>query len=233
MQRNNGSNGLPPPLVGSATELTSYKLVEWWLRSIWLRHSGRINGSPPDKPFILVANHGSYLDWMLLHVLIRNRFRRNIRFFAKRKVVENRWLKLAIKAASPIVVEARYADRCLAVAARELEANKDITRIAMCVFPERGRSRMGEQLKNAPGAAWLARQCQVPIVPVALCGFWEVWPPQKRLPAFKHHGLSVNFLPPVNPSDFGDDQETVDCAMNHVYEIVRRDRAERLQPNGK
>lgn len=231
MQGNHGSNGLPP-LVGSAKELAAYKLVELWLWSIWLRHAGQVVGNPPDQPFVLVANHGSYLDWMLLHVLVRHRFHRNVRFFAKRKVVENRWLRLAIKAASPIVVQAGHADHSLATAARELETSQNCSRIAICVFPERGRSRTGEQLKGAPGAAWLARQCGVQMVPVALCGFWEVWPPHKRLPAFKRRNLSVRFLPPVTPSDIGDDQTAVDLVMNRIYETVRLARKERQDING-
>lgn len=231
MQGRNRSVGLPP-LAGNAISQVAYKLVELWLWSIWFVQNGRVNGKPPDEPFVLVANHSSYLDWMLLHVLVRKHFRRNVCFLAKKKVVQNRWLRVPIKAAAPVVVEPQHAERCLTIAAHGWETNTPKAQMAFGIFPEGRRSRTGKQLANAPGAAWLARKCQVPIVPVALCRFWEVWPPHKSLPSFKRFGLVVNFLPPINPSDFVDDQAAVDCAMKRVYEVVRHERVERLKTNG-
>ena len=39
------------------------------------------------------------------------------------------------------------------------------------------RSATGARLPSSGGASWVARQGGVSLVPVALCGFWEIWRP--------------------------------------------------------
>jgi len=91
---------------------------------------------------------------------------------------------------------------------------------ALGVFPEGTRSRTGEKLPCSESAALMARRCEAVIVPVALCGFWEVWPPHQKLPRLKRVGLSIHFLPSINPKEFADDQAAVNYAMDRCYALV-------------
>jgi 1-acyl-sn-glycerol-3-phosphate acyltransferase len=93
------------------------------------------------------------------------------------------------------------------------------------IFPEGTRSKDGEPLPAISGAAWIARRAGVPLIPVALCGFWEAWPPSSPLPRLDRRNLSIHFLEPVNPADFSDDQSATDFALNEIYTVVRRERA--------
>jgi len=46
----------------------------------------------------------------------------------------------------------------------------------LCIFPEGGRSFDGELMEFKKGAAILARELSVPVVPAAIVGAYEVWP---------------------------------------------------------
>ena len=57
--------------------------------NIWRHNHGEICGDLPDESCILVCNHGSYLDWLLLDWLLFRRRRRNVTFLAKAKLLRN------------------------------------------------------------------------------------------------------------------------------------------------
>jgi 1-acyl-sn-glycerol-3-phosphate acyltransferase len=209
-----------------------YLAVETMLWFLWFRNRGLIRGKLPDAPFVLVSNHGSYLDWLLLDVILRRKFHRDIIFLAKRKVVENPvWGALA-RECRAIVVDETAKSKAIALAVRVFANGDSGSKPIVGIFPEGTRSRTGEQITSSGGAVWAARKSGVIVLPVALCGFWEAWPPHRRLPRLRRQDLAVHFLNPINPPDFGDDQAAVDCAMNRVYEIVRREQAARLHSNG-
>jgi 1-acyl-sn-glycerol-3-phosphate acyltransferase len=73
------------------------------------------------------------------------------------------------------------------------------------LFPEGERSIDGPPKMFKKGAAILAMHTQCPIVPVAIEGFYEVWP---RGENFKGpHKLQVRFLDPVEPPALGPNPE--------------------------
>jgi 1-acyl-sn-glycerol-3-phosphate acyltransferase len=209
-----------------------YLAFETVLWILWFRKRGLIHGKLPDVPFVLVSNHSSYLDWMLLDVVLRRKFCREIIFLAKRKVVQNPVFGALARECRAVVVDETAKSKALALAVRVFANGDPGSKPIVAIFPEGTRSRTGEQIPSSGGAALVARKCGVLVVPVALCGFWEAWPPQRSLPRFRRQILAVHFLNPINPLDFADDQTAVDCAMNRIYEIVRREQAARLHTNG-
>ena len=209
-----------------------YSTFEFVLWISWFQKRCLICGKLPDVPFVLVSNHSSYLDWLFLDVILRRKFRRKITFLAKQKVVQNPvWGALA-RERRAVVVDESAKLKAIVLAVRVFENSDPESKQIVAIFPEGTRSRTGKQIPSSGGAALVARKCGVLVVPVALCGFWEAWPPQRRLPRFRRQSLAVHFLNPINPSDFADDQAAVDCAMNRVFEIVRREQAARLHTNG-
>lgn len=209
-----------------------YAAFEFLLWISWYRRRCLISGNLPDAPFVMVSNHSSYLDWLFLDVILRRNFRRKIIFLAKRKVVQNPvWGALA-KERKAVVVDELTKLKAVVWAVRIFQNSDLESKQIVGIFPEGTRSRTGDQIPSSIGAAWVARKCGLVVVPVALCGFWEAWPPQRRLPRFRKQSLAVHFLNPINPPDFANDQAAVNCAMERVYEIVHRDRASRLHTNG-
>jgi len=210
------------------TSSVIYTGLDWLLgRLLWRWNGGVVHGTVPDKAFILAPNHGSYLDWALLDVIFRSRFGRPVVFLAKRKVMDNPIWRGVARKCEPIVFDESARTRAIALAARVMRNGHTGAKPIVCIFPEGTRSRSGEMNGVSPGAAWLARKVDAPMVPVALCGFWEVWPPHRRLPSWKRTGLSVHFLDPVDPADFPDDQTAAEHAMNLAYAVVRRERETR------
>ena len=218
--------GRLPRLCPGAWTRFIYYLFEplWW--SIWFRHGGSVHGRLPDCPFVLVANHSSYLDW-LLHAVLRRCFGRKIRFLAKGKVVRNPLFRVLVRATESIVVEETRKARALPAAIQVFTSAKDLDKPIVGIFPEGTRSRNGEPLPAFAGAARIASRSAVAFVPVALVGFFEAWPSQSLLPRLKRRHLSIHFLSPLDCSAFPDDQAATDAAMTAIYEVVRQERAKR------
>jgi 1-acyl-sn-glycerol-3-phosphate acyltransferase len=165
------------------------------------------------------------LDWLLLHTIARRTFGRNIRFIAKEKVARHSWFRPLVRATDSIIIEGGKASQAILLAARAITQSPAGADPVIGIFPEGKRSRDGRPLPPHPGAAWLARKTEVPLIPVALLGFWEIWPPGRRLPLLKRRRLAIHIFDPIEPTAIKDDQVALNCAMNQIYDIVLRDRA--------
>ena len=222
-----------PSLFPGWWERFIYYLFEpcWW--SIWYRHSRSVHGDLPDVPMVLVANHGSYLDWLLLHVVLRRKFHRKIRFLAKEKVVRNPLFRVLVHATESIVVDESKKLKAAVLATKVFSEAAAGANPIVGIFPEGTRSKDGQPLPAISGASWIARKAGVPILPVALCGFWEAWPPATPLPCWKRKHLGIHFLKPINPADFPDDQAATDFALSEIYSVVLRERAAAQQAGGR
>ena len=87
------------------------------------------------------------------------------------------------------------------------------------IFPEGGRTRDGNLLPFQPGAARLAAEGRVPLIPVTLKGTMEAWPAQRRFPLPQR--LEVIFHPPILP-DHGlrKDPQYLTLVMEQVRNAV-------------
>ncbi|HKJ77084.1 MAG TPA: lysophospholipid acyltransferase family protein, partial [Gammaproteobacteria bacterium] len=64
-------------------------------------------------------------------------------------------------------------------------------------FPEGGRSSDGTLQPLRPGVGLLLAHRPVPVVPVAIHGAWEAWPPHRRRP--RRHPVRIAFGRPLDP----------------------------------
>jgi long-chain acyl-CoA synthetase len=67
----------------------------------------------------------------------------------------------------------------------------------LCVFPEGGRSRDGNIKEFKRGVGIIAKELNIPIIPIAIKGTYEMLPPGKRFP--RPTRISVTFGKPVYP----------------------------------
>ena len=197
----------------------TYGVLEVTFGGLWRRNHGEVCGVLPDEACILVCNHGSYLDWLLLDWLLLRKLRRNVTFLAKTKLLGNPVWRLMIWYRRAILVDEGERLQGTAKIIR-LFRNQGELKPLVVIFPEGTRSRSGKRLPASSGAAWLARKCGVPLVPVALGGFWRIWPPDRLLPSVGRTGLEVRFLDPVDLELVGDDEVATALAMDRVYEAV-------------
>jgi 1-acyl-sn-glycerol-3-phosphate acyltransferase len=79
------------------------------------------------------------------------------------------------------------------------------------VFPEGGRTRTGELQRFLSGAAYLAIRAQVPLVPIALSGVYDL------LPIHTHH-----FYPGELVLNVGEPMETKGMNLHQAEELTER-----------
>ncbi|GAI08490.1 unnamed protein product, partial [marine sediment metagenome] len=112
-------------------------------------------------PFIIVANHSSLLDPVILVVSIKPK----IIFVAAAYLFEIRWLGYLLRKANSIPVQRENDIKAIKQALKILQQGG-----VLGIFPEGGIDRQKDDLPIKAGAAFLATRVGVPIVPIKIKG---------------------------------------------------------------
>ena len=125
----------------------------------------------PGASYILASNHLSYMDTpvVLGHLPV------NFRFMAKKGLFRVPFLGNHLERAGHLPVSSdnpREAIKLLSEAARLIVERKT----SVLVFPEGGRAADGKLQVFKDGAFFLAIKAQVPVVPIALIGTYQMLP---------------------------------------------------------
>jgi 1-acyl-sn-glycerol-3-phosphate acyltransferase len=149
-----------------------------------LRTDGR-NHIPRSGPVLIIANHQSFLDPILVGLVTR----RHLRYLARKSLFRNplfRWL-IESYGAVPIDQEGIGKEGIRIVLERLGQGD------AIVVFPEGTRTEDGALQTLRPGIHLLIKRTSVPIVPVGIAGAFHALPFWQKFPT-----LSPLFLPPNN-----------------------------------
>jgi len=122
---------------------------------------------PQDGPFIIVANHSSLLDPVILGVSVKPK----VIFVAAAYLFEIHWLGYLLRKANSIPVQGENDISSLKRALKILQKGG-----VLGIFPEGGVDRQKNNLPIKAGAAFLATRVGVPIVPVKIKGADKVLP---------------------------------------------------------
>lgn len=161
-----------------------------------------VQGALPRRgPCVLVANHASFLDPVVLGAACRRRI-----FFLMDAVVSRtpplRWF---YRLSRVIPVDPCGSNReALRRARAELERGHVIG-----IFPEGGISRDGGLVLGNAGAVSLALNGDVPVVPVGIVGAYDALPPHQRLP--RPRRVRLRFGAPMLPRDLLRDDDEPDA----------------------
>lgn len=157
---------------------------------------------PQSGPFIICANHQSHLDGMWIIIGSEGKIALDqFCCMAKREHLEHKISLAGMRIMGGIPVE------------RSGNTNPAMKRTVEClrngkivlIHPEGTRTSNGAlgNLKN--GVEKLARETDVPILPVRIKGAYEIFPKNRKLPRIFHkngrYKLSVQFLPVLHASD--------------------------------
>lgn len=176
----------------SALAFVWYRIVQAFFSTILasrfgLRASGRSN-IPNSGPLLLVSNHLSHLDVLVLGILLDRPLnymaRSTLFFFPLGQFIRS-------VGAFPINREGMGAEG-FKETLRRLRAGGIVT-----LFPEGTRTIDGDLGELKPGIARLVVKSRVPIVPAAIAGTFEAWPRTRTLP--KPHPLRVHFGEAISP----------------------------------
>ena len=123
----------------------------------------------PGQRYILVSNHYSYFDIPVIFAAISQ----PIRFLAKVSLFKIPIFGQAIGRAGFIPIDRK--NRRTAVKSFDMAADRIRKGNTIVIFPEEGRSRTREMRPFQRGAFLLALKSQLPIVPIAVDGTFDVF----------------------------------------------------------
>jgi 1-acyl-sn-glycerol-3-phosphate acyltransferase len=168
----------------------------------------------PAKPCIVVANHASYLDGVILQAFLPPRFS----FVIKGEVRKVPVLHFILRR-----VGAKFVERF--VAAGSARDARTLVKAAasgesMVIFPEGTFIATPGLGRFRPGAFAAALKGQLPIVPVAIRGSRQILPAKTIWPA--PGSLQVDIRPPIDPSDSTRENgtEIAELARQRILEVL-------------
>lgn len=154
------------------------KPIEWfiqmWSRTLLAAAGIRLRAEnvellDPNQRYILIANHYSYFDIPCIFVAIPQ----PIRFMAKASLFRIPIFGWALGRAGFIPIDRK--NRRTAVKSFDMAGQRIRKGNSICVFPEEGRSRERKMRPFQRGAFLLALKSELPIVPLAIKGTYEVF----------------------------------------------------------
>lgn len=154
----------------------------------------RVVGQPSiEGGYVLAANHTSFLDPLILSVASKRR----VRFLMTETVFRSAGLGWFYRFCRAIPVAVRGGNRVALRRARHALDRGEV----LGIFPEGGISRDGIPMLGHPGAVALGLAGDVPIVPVALVGVFESFPPGSAVP--RPRRVTVLFGDPIDVRELG------------------------------
>ena len=170
--------------------LMKYVFLGPLLRLLFRPKIEGLENVPADGPAILAANHQSFLDDLLLPLVVKGR---KVVFLAKADYFDKWYLRWFFKGANVIPVRrnnSSAAEAALKAAVDALQEGKLIG-----IFPEGTRSPDGRLYRGKTGVARMSLEARVPVIPVAITGTFEAMPYDRKLP--KPGRVEIRFGKPL------------------------------------
>lgn len=168
---------------------------------------------PSDGPVIFAPNHESSLDGPLLAAALPHHILRHTYWAVREgRVLANPFTRAVGRITRTVPIKRDTS--ALAAGAAVIDRKHNLV-----WFPEGTRSRDGELQEFKFGVGALAREFNTPVVPVAIEGAFEAWPPDARLPRL-FSKVSVRFGEPLSPADV--QAESEDESYEQLADEVRQ-----------
>ncbi|MEN3033571.1 MAG: AMP-binding protein [Aquificaceae bacterium] len=171
----------------------------------------------PKEPFIIVANHASYVDGFVIAASLPEHVARKVYFLGAREHFTGRFRKSFGKMARVITIDTQKDPKsALSNLERALKSS-----YVVVIFPEGARSRDSNLLPFKRGFATLAVSLGVKVVPATIVGSFEVlsWKDKFLKPA----KLKVIFSPPVEPKD---EESLIEAVVKQIKSELDKNRAQ-------
>jgi len=148
------------------------RFLAWLLISVFYRV--RVTGAgniPAEGPVLVVCNHVSYMD----PILLSGSLKRPMRFVMYHRIFDIPVLKTFFRQAKAIPIASARENRQLMEQAFEKVDAELAAGNVVCIFPEGALTPDGEIQRFRPGVERIVATRPVPVVPVALGRLWGGW----------------------------------------------------------
>jgi 1-acyl-sn-glycerol-3-phosphate acyltransferase len=187
----------------------------------------RIDGAqhvPADGGAVLASNHVSYLDFIFVGLGAR-RSRRLVRFMAKKSVFSHRISGPLMRGMHHIPVDREAGKAAYEHAVRALRDGEVVG-----VFPEATISRSFTVKGCKSGAARMAAEAGVPLIPMAVWGTQRLWTKGRpRRLGTRHVPVSILIGEPLRPGPDDDPEKVTAELRTRIQELL--DRAQNDYPD--
>ena len=195
----------------------------WWsvVRSyLAVYHRLEISGRehlPTSPPFVLVANHASHLDALVLASPLPARIRDRVFPIAAGDTFFETPVS-AVFAAFVLNALPIWRKNCGPHALHELRDRLVHEPCAYILFPEGTRTRDGKMNRFKPGIGMLVAGTHVPVVPCYLRGCFEAWPPRAKVT--RPRRIRVRIGPPLSFPGMNDDRAGWEATASRIEQAV-------------
>jgi long-chain acyl-CoA synthetase len=179
-----------------------FRIVAFISRVFFRLQVSGLDNLPKDKPFLICSNHQSYIDPLVTGSILPWSLFRRLFAVGTSEIFGSGFMRKLAQSLRVVVVDP---DANLIPAMRAGAFGLRHGRV-LILYPEGERSIDGLPKTFKKGAAILSIQTQVPIVPVAIEGFHEVWPRGKSFQKLAQ--LKIKFGEPIFPPPKSDASET-------------------------
>ncbi|MEZ5115533.1 MAG: lysophospholipid acyltransferase family protein [Candidatus Nanopelagicales bacterium] len=163
-------------------------LIGPWLRILFRPWVEDVDNLPDTGTAILASNHVSFSDSFFLPLVVKP----HVTFLAKSDYFTGRgikgWLtKMFFSGVGQVPVDrsgGRASEAALRTGLRILGEGE-----LLGIYPEGTRSPDGTLYRGRTGVARMALEAQVPVLPVAMIGTYEIQPPGQVLPRIRRVGI--------------------------------------------
>lgn len=161
---------------------------------LWVRRLDGLDNVPKDKPFVIAANHSSFLDDFTLAPRIILHINNKVHMYCNDRFYKNKPLAAFLNWGGCIPVS---------IQTKNPETNKQAFKLALGylkkgepvgIFPEGGRSLDGNLREAKTGIARLALTSKVPVLPIGVIGSYDVFPKGAKFPKFKRFDIKIGKL---------------------------------------
>ena len=199
----------------------------------WVRFDvGGLENIPAAGAAILVANHRSYFDPLAIGYTLA-KAHRPVRFLGKKEVFEAPVIGPIAKSFGGISVDrGSGSDAPLAAAIKALEGGELVAILPQGTIP-RGPAFFEPELKGRWGAAKLAAEADVPVIPIGIWNSEAVWPRNSRTPNMLALGhpptVTVRVGKPVSLDHQSADADTK-AIMAAIVDLLPTEARQRHEP---
>jgi 1-acyl-sn-glycerol-3-phosphate acyltransferase len=191
-----------------------WRIIQFILQNVfafWLKYRARGLENLPAGPALLIANHQSFLDPLLVGLPLR----RPVSYLARDSLFRVPVIGAILRATYVMPIRRDAAgSESLRLSLKRLEEG-----FLVGVFPEGTRTRDGRLGALKPGFVALVRRASVPVVPVAISGAFQALP--RGAFFLRPRPVRVVFGRPLMPEDLKD-YEARGRETQLVAEVARR-----------